>query len=365
MYIAETAPTEKRGHYITLYQLMITIGIFLAYVMKSILDKLLESDPLVQWRVVLGNQVIPGFILLIMMFFLPYSPRYYIWQERDDEALRIILKLRGTYNTRDPEIKSEFQAMKKSLEIEKHEYSHSWNEVFSRPMLKRVLIVMGLQALQQFTGINFILNNHQYIFKEIFLNSSEDNSSEDRLTLILGFVNVFINVIGTLPTFYLIEKWGRKILLIIGSIGMSIALGMSSFADLIKKQDVNNNNKVYSIVSAFGIVLFILFFACSWGPVVWVYQSEVFPMRIRSKAVALCSLANWSCFALIATVYPLIEKSTINDNGKGFEAYKVNLFFACWCLFSLFYVLLFVKESKGVVLEDMDSLGSNKKSKQK
>ncbi|ORX44535.1 general substrate transporter [Piromyces finnis] len=371
VYIAETAQTEKRGQLITLYQLMITVGILLAYVTKSFLNWILSTDSHVQWRVVLGNQVIPGFFLLIMMFFLPCSPRYYIWQERDDDALRIVSKLRGISTTRDPEIQSEFQSMKRSLEIEKHKYSISWSEFLSRPMLKRVLIVMGLQALQQFTGINFILNNHQNIFDEIFFGNNSNKDSIENLPLILGFVNVIINVIGTLPTFFLIEKWGRKILLMVGSVGMALTLGISSVADYINNNN-NNSNIIYSYVSACGIILFILFFACSWGPVVWVYQSEVFPMRVRSKAVAFCSLANWSCFALIATVYPLIEKSSVNNENqknknRGLEAFHVNFIFACCCLFSLLYVLIFVKETKGVVLEDMDSVfeSSKEKSKQK
>jgi len=371
MYIAETAPTEKRGHLITLYQLMITIGIFLAYIVKTIINFFLKSDELVQWRVVLGNQVIPGFILLIMMFFLPYSPRYYIWQERDDDALRIVSKLRGISTTRDPEIQSEFQTMKRSLDIEKHEYSISWSEFLSKPILKRVLMVMGLQALQQFTGINFILSNHQYIFNE--LNKSANETS---LFGYLGYINVFINVIGTLPTFFLIEKWGRKVLLMIGSVGMAFSLAMSSFADYFntRNNEKNTERTILTYVSISGILLFIFFFASSWGPVIWVYQSEVFPMRVRSKAVAFCSLANWSCFAAIATIYPLIEKSLDqsqspeeNDKGLKFEAYKINLFFALCCFLSLFYVLLFVKETKGVVLENMDTVfeSNNEKTKQK
>ena len=215
----------------------------------------------------------------IMMFFLPCSPRYYIWQERNDDALRIVSKLRGISTTRDPEIQNEFQEMKRSLEIEKHEYSISWSEFLSKPMLKRVIMVMGLQALQQFTGINFILNNHQYILTELF-----PNDDDNKIKYILGYVNVFINVIGTLPTFYLIERWGRKTLLMIGSVGMAFSLGMSSGVDIIKNRNFENksvdnlkNEKstvetLLSSISVGGILLFILFFASSWGPVVWVYQ---------------------------------------------------------------------------------------------
>jgi len=367
VYIAETAPAKIRGKLITMYQFMITIGILLAYIMKFIIEFFLKNDPKIQWRVILGNQVIPGFLLLIMMFFLPYSPRYYIWQERDDEALRIVSKLRGISTTRDLKTQTEFQNMKRSLEIEKHEHSTGWKEVFKGPMIKRVILVMGLQIFQQFSGINFMLNNHKDIIEEIFRNGEE--TSKVDVGIYLGFLNIGINVIGTLPAFYLIEKFGRKYLLIIGSIGMSVSLSMSSFADYwtSKNKNENNNNKQnpYMYISIIGIALFIFFFACSWGPVVWVYQSECFPMRVRSKATALCSFANWTSFAIIATLYPILVNSGVDK--KEFNVYIANAFFAGCCILSLFYVIFFVKETKGVVLEDMDSvfIKNTEKSKQK
>jgi len=345
MYIAETSPAESRGAFITLYQFMITFGILLAYVFKIVIQFFLKNDENIVWRVVLGNQIVPGFLLLIMMFFLPYSPRYYIWQERDEDALRIVQKLRGISSMRDP-VKTEFQNMKKSLDIERHEYSTGFSEIFKSNMLKRVIMVMGLQILQQFTGINFILSNHMDIFQEIF-------QGAENFQTILSFVNVSINVIGTIPAFYLIEKIGRKALLLVGSVGMTLSLAMSSFCDMKiqKKHDIN-----LSYISACGILLFILSFASSWGPVIWVYQSEAFPMRVRSKATALCSLANWTSFAAIATVYPLIVKTPGEQNKTGgLDVYFANAFFACCCLLSLFYVIFFVKETKGVVLEEMDT----------
>jgi len=368
MYIAEAAPATSRGALITLYQFMITIGILLAYVFKNIINSFLKYDEAIVWRVVLGNQIVPGFLLLIMVFFLPYSPRYYIWQERDEEALRIVSKLRGFSTTRDPEIRTEFQNMKRSLDIEKHEYSTSFKELFKKNIFKRVIMVMGLQILQQFTGINFILNNHMDIFKEIF-------PSDDDITTTLSYVNMVINVIGTIPAFYLIEKFGRKTLLIIGSIGMTISLAASSFCDM-KKISLNKTDSsvigetkddtlVFSYISACGILLFILFFASSWGPAIWVYQSEAFPMRVRSKATALCSLANWTSFAVIGTVYPVVVKSADNNKNddKGVDVYFANAFFAICCLISFFYVVFFVKETRGVSLEDMDKVFGKKKSK--
>jgi len=300
-----------------------------------------------------------------MVFFLPYSPRYYIWQERDDEALRIVSKLRGFSNTRESEIRTEFQNMKNSLDIEKHKYSTSFKELFKKNIFKRVVMVMGLQILQQFTGINFILNNHMDIFQEIF----SSNKKDINITAILSYVNMFINVIGTIPAFYLIEKFGRKTLLIIGSIGMTISLAASSFCDMKKihfnksNDETNNNSLVFSYISACGILIFILFFASSWGPTIWVYQSEAFPMRVRSKATALCSLANWTSFAVIGTVYPLIVKSANNNKkeNEGVEVYFANAFFAICCLISFFYVVFFVKETKGVTLEDMDKVFDGKK----
>jgi len=350
MYIAETSPAEKRGTFITLYQLMITIGIFTAYIVRIITEYFLKYDRNVQWRVILGIQVVPGFLLLIMMFFLPYSPRYYIWQERDDEALRIVSKLRGMSSTRDPEIQTEFQNMKKSLEIERHEYSNGYSELFKKEMLKRVLMVMGLQVLQQLTGINIVLSSstkyiNEKIIKENLLKGNENNIFTKIFLnkTYLSYINVVINVIGTFPTFKIIDKVGRKVILIIGSISMSVFLTVSSLA--IMFSDI----KIGLYISIICILLFIISFAFSWGPIIWVYQSEAFPMRVRSKATSLCSFANWFTFALIDTFYPLIIEKFKIDSQYSF------LFFAACCLISLFYTIFFVHETKGIPLEEIDT----------
>ncbi|ORX83590.1 general substrate transporter [Anaeromyces robustus] len=341
LYIAETAPAESRGKLITLYQFMITVGIFSAYTVKMIIEHILRNDPNTQWRVILGLQVIPGFILLVMMFFLPYSPRYYIWQEREDEALRIVSKLRSMSSTRDPEIQSEFQSMKTSLEFEKHEYSSGWKEIFSnKSILKRVLLGMLLQIFQQYTGINIMLNSHKDISNDFFKNDKNN---------IQGLINVVINVIFTIPTFYLIEKWGRKVLLILGSIGMSLVLAIGAGADyLLEKRTYKDYENIFKTTSMSCVFAFIGCFAISWGPVVWVYQSEIFPMRIRSKATALSSMSNWLSFALIITLYPFLSK----NNGEG--VYLVNFIFSAFCFVSLIFVIFFVKETKGIPLEDIE-----------
>jgi MFS family permease len=362
MYIAETAPAEKRGKLITLYQLMITVGILTAYIVRFFIENWLKNDSNVQWRVILGIQVVPGFLLLIMMFFLPYSPRYYIWQERDDEALRIVSKLRGMSSTRDPEIQTEFQNMKKSLEIERHEHSTGYSEIFTKEMLKRVLMVMGLQALQQLTGINIVLGSYTKFLlntlenKKEILNHSKlllklFNDMTYNQTAYLSYLNVVVNVIGTLPTFWFIDKIGRKMILIVGSIGMTVSLTLLSVAATILDSNQNSELliKIAIWASVICVLLFIFSFATSWGPVVWVYQSEAFPMRVRSKATSLCSFANWSLFALIDTFFLLITQN--------FEISLAtsNLFLAFCCFISLFYTILFVRETKGIPLEEMDS----------
>jgi len=352
LYIAETAPAESRGKLITLYQFMITIGIFSAYIVRMTIEKMLAEDPNTQWRVILGLQVIPGFILLVMMFFLPYSPRYYIWQEREDEALRIVSKLRSMSSTRDPEIQSEFQSMKASLEVEKDKYSSGWKEIFNnKNMLKRVLIGMFLQIFQQFTGINIMLNYHKDIF-DYMLGQNK---------YILGLINVAVNVIFTIPTFFLIEKYGRKVLLIIGSIGMSLVLGIGATVDLLhERENSNNSNMIFDYISIGCVFFFVGFFAISWGPVVWVYQSEIFPMRIRSKATALSSMSNWCSFAVIVTLYPIVTSiksdNDTNKENRYSSLYIISYIFSACCLVSLIFVLIFVKETKGVSLENMDSV---------
>jgi sugar porter (SP) family MFS transporter len=355
MYIAETSPAEKRGKLITFYQLMITIGIFSAYIVRIITEFFLRNDRNVQWRVILGIQVVPGFLLLIMMFFLPYSPRYYIWQERDDEALRIVSKLRGMSSTRDPEIQTEFQNMKKSLEIERHEYSTGFSELFKKSIIKRVIIVMMLQIFQQLTGINVILSSKIFDGTQISYRFLTDD-----ITTTFGFINVFCNVIGTIPTLWLIEKFGRKAVLIFGSITMTISLGVSAVFSKLKAN--NENKEIYSWVYIICIFAFVISFAASWGPAVWVYQNEVFPMRVRSLATSLCCLVNWASFGIIVTIYSIIIESS---NSKEKDVYA-NSFFAICCFISLFFVIFFVRETKDTPLEEVDNIFGNKeKSKQK
>lgn len=331
MYIAEIAPPKRRGALVGNYQLAIVIGIVVVYFVNYFIA--LQGDANwnlnIGWRWMFGSEIIPSLLFLIFIFLIPESPRWLFQKGETSKAIAVLQKLNSA---------EEVAQVQSEIENSLHqEDKNQWKHLGS-PMLKKALFVgIGLSILQQLTGINAILYYAPEIFKS--LGSSTDVSLLE--TSILGVVNL----IFTLFAIKLVDKMGRKPLLYIGSIGMTIALaavGLFIYFDV-----VGNWALLF-------LLLFMGAFSISWGPIVWVLLSEIFPTKIRSLALAISVFIQWVANFVVTQVFPtLVENQWLKDYFNG--AFPFYLF-SVICLFSIFFVWKKVPETKNKTLEQMDTL---------
>ena len=331
MYIAEIAPPKRRGALVGNYQLAIVIGIVVVYFVNYFIA--LQGDAHwnlnIGWRWMFGSEIIPSILFLVFIFLIPESPRWLLQKGKSEQAVAVLEKINAPEDV--AQVQSEIQ---NSLE---QEDKGQWNNLVN-PIYKKALFVgIGLSILQQLTGINAILYYAPEIFKS--LGSSTDASLLE--TSILGVVNL----IFTLLAIKWVDKMGRKPLLYIGSAGMTISL--AAVGIFIYNEAVGN------YVLPF-LILFMASFSISWGPIVWVLLSEIFPNKIRSLALAISVFIQWVANFVVTQVFPsLIENQWLKDNFNGaFPFYLFSLI----CLFSLFFVWKKVPETKNKSLEQMDAL---------
>jgi SP family xylose:H+ symportor-like MFS transporter len=331
MYIAEIAPPKRRGALVGNYQLAIVIGIVLVYFVNYFIA--LQGDAewnlTTGWRWMFFSEIFPSLLFLVFLFQIPESPRWLIQKEKSEEALAVLEKL---YTPEEAiVIQNEIQ---NSIPITTE---NQWI-YFANPHYKKALLIgIGLSVLQQLTGINAILYYAPEIFKR--LGSSADVSLLE--TSVLGVVNL----IFTLLAIRFVDKMGRKPLLYVGSIGMSVALAAVGL--FIYYEGTGNWILPF-------LLLFMASFSISWGPIVWVLLSEIFPVKIRSLALAISVFIQWLAnFAVTQTFPILVENEWLKMYFNG--AFPFYLF-SIVCLFSLFFVWKKIPETKNKSLEQMDSL---------
>jgi SP family xylose:H+ symportor-like MFS transporter len=331
MYIAEIAPPKRRGALVGNYQLAIVIGIVVVYFVNYFI--VLQGDAnwnlKIGWRWMFGSEIIPSILFLIFIFLIPESPRWLFQKGKKEEANGVLEKI----NSPDEVLK-----VREEIENSMHqEDENQWKNLVN-PLFKKALFVgIGLSVLQQLTGINAILYYAPEIFKS--LGSSTDVSLLE--TSILGVVNL----IFTLLAIRWVDKMGRKPLLYIGSIGMTIAL--AAVGSFIYFETIGN------WVLPF-LLLFMASFSISWGPIVWVLLSEIFPNKIRSLALAISVFIQWVANFVVTQFFPsLVENQWLKMHFNG--AFPFFLF-SIICLLSLLFVWKKVPETKNKSLEKMDSL---------
>lgn len=331
MYIAEIAPPKRRGALVGNYQLAIVIGIVLVYFVNYFIA--LQGDANwnlnIGWRWMFGSEIIPSILFLIFIFLIPESPRWLFQKGEITEAVGVLEKL----NSPEDAIQVQNEIKNSLNQEDKNQWKHLVNPIFK----KALFVGVGLSILQQLTGINAILYYAPEIFKS--LGSSTDVSLLE--TSILGVVNL----IFTLLAIRLVDKMGRKPLLYIGSIGMTIALaavGLFIYYDAV-------GNWVLPF-----LLLFMASFSISWGPIVWVLLSEIFPGKIRSLALAISVFIQWVANFVVTQVFPsLIENQWLKTHFNG--AFPFYLF-SVICLLSFLFVWKKVPETKNKTLEEMDTL---------
>lgn len=325
MYIAEIAPTRRRGAMVTLNQLMITIGILVSY----ITDYLLGNDANLQsWRWMFFVGLFPALILLIGMFFLPETPRWLISKNRWAEGEAVLSKVE------DPDlIQQTLTDLKRDIELDKNQTGSS--EIL-KPWLRPALIItVGIFFFQQFSGVNTIIYYSPIIFKMAGIVS---NTESILPAIIIGTVNVlacFLSVI-------LLDKVGRRKLYMIGIWGMIPSLALLGICFHFKEA-LGASLPIFAVLS---IVCYIIFIAISLAPLGWLLISEVFPLNVRGIGMSIGSLSHWAFNAIVAfTFFKLVN---------AFGVSQTFFFYSAICLAGMFWGRYYIPETKGKSLEEIE-----------
>lgn len=316
VYISELAPARWRGRLVGLFQINIVLGILLAYFSNYCIARL--GLGATEWRWQFGVAALPAALFLFLLFGIPPTARWLATQNRTEEA-RSVLRRTGS---EDPD--GELQEIIHSIQLERHQVSEP---LFSRKYRFLIFLAVATGMFNQLSGINAIL----YYLNDIFAAAGYRGVSGNLQAVAVGAMNLF----ATLLAMSVIDKFGRKSLLLIGSVGMSACLaGVSAVF-------FSNRHPEYLL---WLLVAYIACFAVSQGAVIWVYLSEIFPTRVRAKGQSLGSSSHWIMNALISGTFPVLAKSS--------RALPF-VFFTAMMTLQFFVVLFFFPETKGVSLEQL------------
>ncbi|KAF2018401.1 general substrate transporter [Aaosphaeria arxii CBS 175.79] len=353
LYISEIAPPEIRGALLVLQEFSIVLGIVVAF-WTTYGTRYMSSDW--SWRLPFLIQMIPGFILIVGIWFLPFSPRWLASKGRDQESLENLARLRRL-PTNDPRVYQEWceiraeAAFNKEVSAERHpslqeptrsnryklEVS-SWLDCFRAGCWRRTLVGVGIMFFQQFVGINALI----YYSPSLFATLGQDYEMQ---LLLSGIINV-TQLVGVVTSLWTMDGFGRRPLLLGGALLMFISHLI--IAVLVGK--FGHDWATYSTQGwvAVAFLFFYMFsFGATWGPVPWSVPSEIFPSSLRAKGVALSTCSNWLNNFIIGLITPPMIQNT------GYGAYT---FFAVFCLLAFVFTYFFIPETKGVSLEQMDAV---------
>jgi SP family xylose:H+ symportor-like MFS transporter len=319
MYIAEIAPAEIRGKLVSWNQFAIIFGMLIVYFVNYFITKG-EAQTWIDatgWRYMFASNAVPAAIFGILLFFVPETPRHLALIGQEQKALHILGKINGSNKAKEI-----LQDIKESAhETVEKVLAYGW---------KVLIIGILLSVFQQAVGINVVL----YYAPTIFKGLGFGNDAAMYQTVIMGF----INIIFTLVAIFTVDKFGRKPLLIIGSVGM--AIGMFAIGLLAHLQIIGVSTLVF-------IVIYSASFMMSWGPICWVLISEIFPNTIRGKAIAIAVAAQWISNFIVSATFPSLEAFSITFT---------YVLYGVMSVLSALFVWKMVPETKGKTLEDMNHL---------
>jgi SP family arabinose:H+ symporter-like MFS transporter len=324
VYIAELAPADKRGRLGSLFQLGIVVGIFLTLFINARIQALGDEtwNTTSGWRWMLGAEVAPAALLLVLLFFVPESPRWLI-QAGDESGARAILDGIG-----GPEhAQSEITAVRSVLGQEQGRFSELFEARFRRPLFIAILLML----FSQFSGINAIM----YYSTKIFTTAGVGIRDSFTASACIGLVNV----VFTFVAIALVDRAGRRPLLLVGLTGQVLALGIVGALFQGGAQGIG---------LLVGIVAFIASFSMALGPIPWILCSEIFPTKVRGRAMSVATFVIWTSCYIVAQTFPML-----NDSPKIGPALTFWIYTFC-SLLGLAFVYLAVPETKGRTLEEIE-----------
>ncbi|MDY6277939.1 MAG: D-xylose transporter XylE [Bacteroidales bacterium] len=335
MYIAEVAPASKRGTLVSWNQFAIIFGQLVVYFVNFLIIRSHVNDPAVVewtnavgWRVMFVSEAVPAGLFALLILLVPETPRYLALNGQDEKALTVLSNINGYAKAK------EILAEIKATAVEKTE------KLFTYGLLV-VFIGCMLSVFQQIIGINAVL----YFAPRIFESMGVSNNM--LFTVIMGVINISF----TLVAVFSVEKLGRKPLLITGSLGMAVgALGvaLSNVVDL-------------GILPVICIMIYSASFMFSWGPICWVYISEIFPNTIRSQATAIAVAFQWIFNFIVSSTFVPMYNIKLGAMGDSFGHFFAYALYGVICIIAAVFVWKIVPETKGKTLEDMTALWKNRK----
>lgn len=331
MYIAEISPAKFRGRLVAITQFNIVLGILLAFFSNYIIAGL--DLGAVEWRWMFGVEAIPAIVFFFLLFFNPFSPRWLITVGRVEEAKLVLAKC----GTDSENLEDEVLEIQKSLDFEHHKIKEPF---YTKTYMKPILLAVGIAMFNQLSGINALMYYAPHIFK--MAGAGEESALLQ--TVAVGGINLVFTMLALL----IIDHFGRRKLMLVGSVGYIISLSLTAYAFYTNGTEFTETGSWIVLIS---LMVFIASHAFGQGAVIWVFISEIFPNRVRARGQALGSFTHWFMAALISWTFPIFA------NASGGHTFT---FYAICMVGQLLWVIYLMPETKGISLEKIQKqLGIN------
>ena len=331
MYIAEISPASRRGRMVALTQFNIVLGILLAFFSNYMVAHVVDAAH--DWRWMFGVEALPAALFFVLLFLIPRSPRWLVMRKRESEASKVLNALGS-----DPSgVEKEIRVIRDTLE---EQSGGEREKLLQRRYRVPIFLAVMIAVFNQLSGINAVM----YYAPDIFRMAG----AGDDAALLQAVAVGGINLVFTLLAMRIIDRFGRRRLMLVGSIGYIISLGSTALAFNLNGEGFTTAGGIWVLAS---ILVFIASHAFGQGAVIWVFISEIFPNRVRARGQALGSFTHWFMAALVSWTFPVIAQAS---GGHVFTFYAVMMVLQLW------WVIFRMPETRGVPLEEIQkTLESN------